>query len=308
MFHQFFIPWFLFNWIPFPKDTSSLDYDYSLTASENYVKHHSDQLNQEEKQYIETANKMHYSFYQVKKVIPSQSIEVSDILLDTEHTVHEIKGSEQLKTGGIVFGRIITINGNSVFLGMMPHIIPPSFYYKIIAKKKALTHTYKKLDISSLLKESQRALISWCLDLIISMFSPPIIQNTDGDLIEFSKAYFTLKTTPEEAVKKLKSLTIEKNIHELLDYAEYDKNGSIQKITFPWSKAGNKIHKFWSNTTLGNITITNSELILETNSKKRLDRGRKLIEKKLCAEVLWKKKRNQKVLTPTGRLKIKVQI
>ena len=86
---------------------------------------------------------------------------------------------------------------------------------------------------------------------------------------------------PEQALHQLLPLTLSKNPTSYLQDAKRNENGEIQSIEFTWFKKGNKKHKSWENTVLGHITLEKDRLVLETNSEKRNNKGKKLLSKYL---------------------------
>ena len=85
-FSNFFLPWSLFNWIPF--DNFGLEgFDPEVTLSQNYIMSHEQALNSQEKRFIEAMNQTFYSFYSVLQVDKNKSLDVKDILLGTTHTL-----------------------------------------------------------------------------------------------------------------------------------------------------------------------------------------------------------------------------
>ena len=115
LFQQFFIPWFLFNWVPH-YDLELKDFDFLKTIAENYLHSHENHLNSEEKRFIKAMTKSYYSYYSVLDVEFEKSFVVKDILLGTTHTVKERQGTHYIKPGHIVFGRILTIDNQSIFI------------------------------------------------------------------------------------------------------------------------------------------------------------------------------------------------
>src|SRR3990167_11458513 len=87
-FNNFFIPWFLFNWLPL-EDFDIKKFDPEKTVSQNYLQNHGSRLNNVEKKFIEEMNKTYYSFYSVLEVEFEKRLIVKDILLDTTHTIKE---------------------------------------------------------------------------------------------------------------------------------------------------------------------------------------------------------------------------
>ena len=54
-----------------------------------------------------------------------------------------------------------------------------------------------------------------------------------------------------------------------------------------WAKRGNRLHKSWDNTILGTVTIAGGRLTAEVNSKRRADRLRREVAKRLGARVAF---------------------
>jgi hypothetical protein len=129
LFNNFFLPWFLFNWLSY-KDFG-LDhnqFDSELTLAQNYIRAHGDKLNKQEKHFIEAMNQSYYSFYSVLQVELNRSLLIKDILLGLTHTIKERQGTHQLKRGDVIFSRILTIDNQSIFVGMAPFIVPTDYH------------------------------------------------------------------------------------------------------------------------------------------------------------------------------------
>lgn len=94
-------------------------------------------------------------------------------------------------------------------------------------------------------------------------------------------------------------MTLSKDYDEFFDTAQKSKNGQITRIEFPWLKKGNKKHKNWENTVLGQIIIEKNKLILETNSEKRTEKGKKLLLKYLGNNIQFQ---NTLLETPKQKL------
>jgi hypothetical protein len=126
-------------------------------------------------------------------------------------------------------------------------------------------------------------LIECFFDILEAAYNQPAPQmlNTDGDPIIFSKSYFQVSLSPREVLEKLLPLTLSADSDDFINDAEYNSKGEIKKIEFPWLKKGNKQHKYWDNTVMGHILVEGNRLILETNSAKRNDQGKKLLCKHL---------------------------
>jgi len=284
-FNQFIIPWVLFNWLPEQDDYfGETKFDMTQTIAINYLKAYSSKLNSIEKRFIEAMNKTHYSFYSILEVDLEQSITVKDILLGTTHLIKERQGTHFLKRGDIVFSRILTLDEQSIFVGMAPILIPAKFQTTLIDFREWLIEEYddKPLTSEALKSELDLELFDYFFEAIEYLHNPgPTLVNTDGDLILFSKSYFKLELGIEEALTCLLPLTLLKKTYSFLESAKRNKLGNITSIEFPWLIKGNKKHDDWENTIMGHVTITKNKVILETNSEKRTQKGKKLLAKYL---------------------------
>jgi len=292
LFHQFFLPWFLFNWIP-EDDFGLKRFDPEKTLAQNYVDLHEDQLNSQKRLFIEAMNQSYYSFYSVLQVEVEKFLLIKDILLGTTHIIKERQGTYQLKRGDIILSRILTLEDQSLFVGMAPFIIPASYQNDFIDFRKWLIkeNDGASLTAKELRDEFEIILFDCFFDIMQNVYNQPLptLANTDGDIVEFSKTYFKLMIAPEEALNHLSPLTLNTDEDELLQSSKKDKSGQIKKIEFPWLAKGNKLHKNWNNTILGHITIEQGRLILETNSKERTQLGKKLLSQYLGEALSFQK-------------------
>lgn len=284
-FNQFIIPWVLFNWLPEEDDDFGVtNFDVEQSIAINYLKTHQNKLNSSEKRFIEAMNKTHYSFYSILEVEFDKSIIVKDILLGTTHSIKERQGTHYLKRGDIVFSRILALDNQSIFIGMAPIVIPAKFQITLIDFREWLMEEYddKPLTPEALRSELDLDLFDYFFEAIEYLHNPqPTLVNTDGDLILFSKSHFKLDSNIEETLHCLLPLTLLKKPDRFLESAKRDKLGKITNIEFPWLIKGNKKHPEWETTIMGHVTINENKLILETNSEKRTQKGKKLLSKYL---------------------------
>lgn len=283
--HCLFLPWFLFNWVPFD-DFNLRNFDGDKTIAENYLKYHANLLSSQERRFVEAMNKTHYSLYQVLDVEREKFLVVKDSLLGTTHKIKERQGTHYIKRGDILFSRILTLDESSIFVGMAPFVIPSKLNLDLIDFRKWLIgeNADSPLTPMDLREKFDWQLLSYFFNAMNDVFNKPYptLMNTDGELVEFSKSFFKLDMSPEEAFKRLFPLTLSKDkLEDILDDAEKDKTGNITKIEFSWLGKGNKMNKLWDNTILGDIVIETGRLILETNSRQRSDYGKKILKEYL---------------------------
>jgi Protein of unknown function (DUF2384) len=190
------------------------------------------------------------------------------------------------------YSRILTTEGQSIFVGMAPFIIPTTYHTELLDFKEWLIeecNAGKELTPVMLREDFDVDLLSYYFELLEAAYNRPMptLANTDGDLFQFSKSYFKLAIQIEEALRCLLPLTLSEDADEFLNDAQREKDGEIKEIEFPWLKKGNKMHKSWENTVMGHITIKPGKLILETNSEKRSETGKKLLTKYLGDKILF---------------------
>jgi len=282
LFISFFVPWFLFN-VTHLNEVEPDQFEPNTTVAQTYVKRHGDRLNRQEKQFIEAMNSSYYSFYSVLQVEKEKALHVKDILLGTTHTIKERDGTYQRKRGDIIFSRLLTLNHQSISVGMMPFIVPINYQNNIIDFREFLVKEkgIRTLNATHLRDDVHRELLYYFFHLMKTLCEGPIVRNTDGELLQMSTSYFKLALTPKEALSRLLSLTLSDDPEDFLQEATLNKADEITRIEFPWLKKGNKQHKDWDNTVMGHITIEQGKLTLETNSEKRTERGKKLLRKHL---------------------------
>ena len=284
LFNNFFIPWLLFNWIP-NEDFEIDNFDPEVTLAQNYISFHESSLSSRERIFIDVMNQTYYSFYSVLEVVMNQSLLVKDILLGTRHTIKERQGTHSLKRGDIVFSRILTINNQSIFVGMAPFCLPANHQNSLLDFKDWLIEENddEALTPEALRNDFDLDLLDYFFDALEEAYNRPFptLLNTDGELMQFSKSHFKLTMSPEEALNCLLPLTLSNDPEEFLQDAKRDKSGKMKLLEFPWLKKGNKQHKSWNNTVMGHISIEKDKLVLETNSEKRTQKGKKLLTKYL---------------------------
>lgn len=292
LFHQFFMPWFLFNWVPWD-NFNVRQLQPSQTLAQNYLNLHGNRLRNNEKRFIEAISQSYYSYYSILDVQIEKSLLVKDILLGTQHTIKERQGTRHLKRGDIVFSRILTLDDQSLFIGMAPFAVPARYQSDLIDLRDWLIKENRRTVLTSqdLRNKYEMLLIDYFFDVMKNAYNKPFptLMNTDGELVQFTKSYFKLSITPEETLDRLLPLTLEDQSEVFQEEAKKDHHGKIKQLEIPWLVKGNKKHKSWDNTILGHIFIKQGQLILETNSQERAQKGKKLLEQYLGAAIVFQK-------------------
>lgn len=186
LFDNCFVPWFFFNW--FPQGNFGLEnFDGGKTVAVNYVDVYEHKLNSSERRFIDAMSETYYSFYSVLEVEFEKTLVVKDILLGTKHTIKEKSATHTLRRGDIIFSRILTLDNQSIFVGMAPYHVPVRFNQEVISFKRWFIEEYD-IEILSpvLLFNYDIELIDFYFDMLREYHSGPSLGviNTDGEIIQ----------------------------------------------------------------------------------------------------------------------------
>jgi hypothetical protein len=201
------------------------------------------------------------SLYEVQEVFPGKGLLLKDLLLGGEYDVREKAATENLNKWDIFATRLLHVDGAYIMSGAV-------YPYHLKRKEDILDdiHTefedyridYPEAAMDDFLKENSENFNFYWYDIIQNPV-PMNLATTTGEPFLLSKAVFEIKDKPAamSGLQKIKGF-------------ERDGDG------FVWL---DKRSKEGSATVLGNVEIKSSKLLLLCNSKKRLEKGKKLIIK-----------------------------
>jgi hypothetical protein len=270
---QVFWPWFYHHWLPDPQETAvkpGAPMDLSTTLA--YLKKNGDRLDPLARRYLVACHEAPFSFHDVVSCDPGKSFVLRDIISGEERHVIEHGGSKHAEAGDILFAQVVVLDGLAELEGCAPLLIPPGHKAPILALRKEIVSSKQPIT-SALLREYDLEMFGVYHALIEPLLNPqvPELRNTDGDPLVFHKLVYDIDS-PQTAFDALKGLALDATDAELLVGAEHDARGRLRKIEFSWLKRGNKQHKDWNNTILGNIRIDAGTLAVEVNSEKRANK------------------------------------
>ncbi len=285
-----FMPWFFFNWLPDPDDTSvkpeALD---GRTLAQAYLAKRGRQLDPLYVRYLEQCCAAPFSFYDVLSVRPGTGFTLRDIFSGEEADVTEHSGSQQTQVGDIMFAKLARIDQITMLEACAPVMFPPTEKSAILDLRKKI-HRRNPTLTPEALKEYFYDMLGIYHDITDRLLNPamPQLQNTDGDPLLLHKLIYDLKCTQQEALDALKHLNIIEDDESILTGAEFDKKGELHVIEFAWQKPGNKKHKEWNNTILGHLRIEGATLTADVNSENRAQQFKSLMEKLLPGKARYK--------------------
>ncbi len=280
--HQIFGPWMFYHWSPDPEETELGDeITAEMTPAEIFLEEFRDQLSDLEIEDLEENLRRPFSFYDVLECKPGSWVKVQDILTEEYFTVIEKMGSQSMTTGDLLFGKVVTVRNVTMFDGLAPIVFPPQYKIAVINERENYRKGGGQITAQGL-REFNLELLEIFWDIYDSVTNPrePVITNTDGDLIQQHKMTFLIDNI-DEIFEALHSLDFNDSKEDLLEDADFYKNGKLKSIEFPWLRKGNKAHKHWDNTMLGHIRLEKNKMIVEVNSKERSKKFLSVLKKRM---------------------------
>ncbi len=283
-----FLPWFVFNWTPDNAEIDEAQHLPEMQVAMHYLKQKGPQADSFYRRFIEEACAQPYSFFQVTDTDPGRSLSLKDLLLGREITVHERQASTTLKRGDIIFTRIITMDDASIMVGCAPIIIPPAYLNDFIDMRENMAEVLPDYGLEFLHEyDIELRSLYYGIREVLHNPSLPELQNTDGDPLQPTKLYYTLKCTPHEALDALATLSM-MDTDEFIQEGKFDEQGALVSIEFPWLKRGNAQQKDWDNTVMGHITINGEQLTIDVNSQQRADAVKRKIKRRLGSRAQYR--------------------
>jgi hypothetical protein len=278
---QIFLPYFLFDWeAPIRRRRGQTE--MGLIAR-SYLLKKGSRLAELERLILVQATTQPVSFYEIVRCDPGNSMVLRDVLIDGESEVVERTASRSLRPADLVYGQLCRLPEVVTLGRMAPISFPPGKKVAVVrlrAKlRKKIAKQNRELTAADLIRYREDIRTTY-LDLRDGMRTPPRLTNTDGDPFLFHTLTFRVGSA-HAAFEALAPLAWSVPKRELLENAKLDVDGTLRSAEIPWLKRGNRTHRDWDNTVLGQIKISGQSLIIDVNSEKRAAKIRQEIERSL---------------------------
>ena len=246
------------------------DPDSATTLLDHYIEDHRQQLTADELSVLDRLRNSHISLYEVVEVYPEEGLVFEDLLLGGSTKVRERTATRYLNKWDIVAVRLLEIDGEQVMSG--------SIYSYHRHRKDKLIEELK--DDFELLRDenadmSEREMLKVNGDLFMYYWYEPLlypeaprIETTGGEQVIISKARFDV--ADKDAV-----ITALTGVEGLLR----------QEDVFAWVGETEHMNGL---VLLGQVVFEGDRLVLETNSKERLEQGKALISEHAAGLVFHK--------------------
>ena len=213
------------------------------------------------------------SVWEVREVQPGVGLGLADLLTGELRFVYDVSATRHAVVRDALLGRVVTCNDVSFLGGLHPHVLAPREADAVVREMKQFCRVRTKPVAKAKLRNAhiQRALLdAWFMALFERdrPKAPPVMQNTDGELVMFTTDHFDFaEANRREVLARLARLP---GIGE----PEVTRGETTLTVTKP----GNATHVSWDNTVVGSIVIKGTRLQAETNSMQRANALRTAIE------------------------------
>lgn len=270
-----FLHWFYFRCVNEPGE------EETVNLGQHFAQEEGGQLDRVSRDYLNKLLNTYYSFYQVIKVNPGKSVLVKDLLLGKTYLVHEKRGSKQMKVGHVLFGSVLHFLDIFTFVGIFGVVLPADIHLDLVMLQESVkaecglglnSETITQFQIQELIRQS-------CFDILASRYSnKPHITNSDGQSYEFNEVTYKINTSLPDVLKKLQPMfPPDETVDSMMA------NMTKGTLEFPWlDKQSRGDFGF---PVLGHVTLSQEQLILESNSTNRSARLQILLEDYLKQDV-----------------------
>ena len=276
--NQAFFPWYLFNWRP-ELESPEGEFSEGPTIAEAYLDRYPKRVSDQERQLAQLIGHQPFSFYEVLTCDPGQGYRLRDILLEQEIDVTEHAGSQVCQPSDIIYGRVIQVEHIGLLMGCGGTLIPPASKPSILQFRRWLREQEGHLTVA-VLHEWEMEIRELYFQVEDHLYAPPELLNTEGDPLSLHDLYFEIDS-PGDTFDKLKGLAAQVDDEDLLAEAEWDSDGHVHAVEFPWLQSGKANGPVPEHTVLGHLRIEGQRLIASVNSKNRAERIRVEIEARL---------------------------
>jgi hypothetical protein len=213
-----------------------------------------------------------FSIFAVGKVDRAKGLALRDVLSGQERYVHERSASEVVSTHDMVLVRIVDWKGISVLSGTHPRLLPPRLGENVAAQVRKLHRKRTRPFSLELLRtpEVVRDLIDeWETEIVAAQNAPPpALCNMDGDPLLLTKDRFTVRAGARAELEKILAT---------LPDTDLESDGKVTHIDV--SRPPANPTPAMDVVSVAHGELRESEIVIETNSVKRADAIRQMIER-----------------------------
>jgi len=237
------------------------------------------------------------SVWEVVDVEPGRSLTLKDLLTDETRVVRETTASRSLVKRDAVLARVVDHQETSVLCGLYPRSLRPSDAAFVVQRTRGRLRRKSAIPVERMRPEAiARYLIARWEEALEEAFArascPLVLENTDGDPLLFTVDRFEFD--PADRAEIEQRLAAAKEV-------EHPPEAEDPEQIYVFSRPGNRSHGDRGSTITGTVRISGNTLRSETNSVRRADSMRKLLEALLGSLVRHRAREHSDPLAPPPR-------
>jgi len=212
-----------------------------------------------------------FSFHVVRAVEPGKGMRLEDLFTGRESAVRAPEVSAELFEGGLVFARVLELDGVAFLAGMAGGVLAPSSRFHFLKVRDVLRRELGELDERKLLGV-EGLLRDECCRIAFEDRLPVEEWNADGDVAHFHELEYELACPPREALEALRPLAEGWTDADFEREAEPDARGELARIEIPWQGRGRHWRAGEPLLVFGYLGIDGARLTASVNSAARAER------------------------------------
>lgn len=296
-----FIPWAFHFWSPSALCTGVRDEELrGVTPTAAYLARtrHVDSLF---KTYLQSCLSSALSVFEIAEVRPWRGFVLRDLITGDEHDVSERSATATMQRGDLIVGQLATADGVTILEACQGFVIPPIWKLEVLAWRQR-TFPHGELVTHDRLRERHEDVVALYREIERRIFDRgmPDIRNTDGDVISPRTVVFDI-SSERDTFDALRHLAISDDDAALLREAEYDGDGVLKSVRFPWLRAGPGHAAGLERALLGWLNVRRGRLTVEVNSEARETRIRTIVAEVLGDRAVYRMTEEVSVEQEMGR-------
>jgi hypothetical protein len=235
-----------------------------LTALERFAKEESRGLTAREREFVESLRRARFGLYEVQSVERDHGVNLKDLCTGEEYFVHDVSSSRAMVAWDCMLTRLHDFEGDTLFVGNgsgVPRDLLPDLQKWIAGKSRAAGQS--EADFVAANSHRMHRVV---MDLHESRLKNLRIVTAEGDDMEFSHGHY-------EVLDQALLLEALRAQPDLVEQTEKDGGGEYH---FGWLEGPARDEGTRS---LGHIFVRGGRVRLETTSRPRLKKGRRMLEK-----------------------------
>ena len=244
-------------------------------AVESYMAERAAFLGPDDREALESIRDAWFSLFEIEEVRPDEGFLLRDLVGGGEIIVHEREGTKYAFRYDLLLAWIVTHEGRAT-IAEASMLVQRTHREAILgAIAKARSSAGRKMPGATYEEIGRRAFLPavHALRAAFEAYSPAamakVASNMDGDRIVFSRATWEV-ASPETVLERLAG-------RDDFEAGEGRREGDEGVEKFHWIDPEGRKDRGLETLGLGTLTLDGTSLVLETNSRKRLTRGKKLL-------------------------------